>query len=106
MSVDATLAVLYAQSGLSTNVANAAMVAPQASLAMTRMIAAEAIRQERERIEKMEKTDDPAVASRKEGKASFFSSRRRKRQKGPGSGEAEEVLVAAPYVGYLLNVKV
>ena len=40
MSVDTTMAVLYAQSGLS-NAANVAMVAPQASLAMTRVLAAE-----------------------------------------------------------------
>lgn len=106
MSVDTTLAVLYAQSGLSTNVANAAMVAPQASLAMTRILAAEAIRQEREQIKKTEETDNPAVASREEGKGSFFNSRRRKRKNGSESGEAEEVLVTTPYVGNLLNVKV
>lgn len=105
MSVDTTLAVLYAQSGLSTNVANAAMVAPQASLAMTRMLAAEQIRQEREKIEKMDKTENPAINARKEGgDNAFFNSRRGKRQK--DNEENQEPLVTTPYVGNLLNVKV
>ena len=102
MSVDTTLAVLYAQSGLSTNVANAAMVAPQASLAMTRVLAAEAIRHEREKIEKMEKTEDPAISARKEGRQGFFQSRRRGRQQ----AQAEEPLHTTPFLGNLLNVKV
>ncbi len=106
MSVDTTLAVLYAQSGLSTNVANAAMVAPQASLAMTRVLAAEAIRQEREKIEKMEKTDNPAINAKEQEGGGFFYSRRRKRQKGPENEEGGETRVITPFVGNLLNVKV
>ncbi len=106
MSVDTTLAVLYAQSGLSTNVANAAMVAPQASLAMTRMLAAEQIRQEREKIEKMEKTDNPAINAKKEGGNRFSYSRRRKRANVADNEEAGEILVTTPFVGNLLNVKI
>ena len=106
MSVDTTLAVLYAQSGLSTNVANAAMVAPQASLAMTRVLAAEAMRQEREKIEKMEKTDDPAITAREEGQKGFFNSRRRRRQNAADNEEKGESLISTPFLGNLLNVKV
>lgn len=106
MSVDTTLAVLYAQSGLSTNVANAAMVAPQASLAITRVLATEAFRQEREKIEKMDKTENPAINAREEGGRGFFNSRRRKRQAESENGAAGEYLRTTPYVGNLLNVKV
>lgn len=106
MSVDTTLAVLYAQSGLSTNVANAAMVAPQASLALTRVLAAESFRQEREKIEKMEKTENPTVNAREEGGRGFFNSRRRKRQNESEPGEKGEFRLTTPYIGNLLNVKV
>lgn len=103
MSVDTTLAVLYAQSGLSTNVANAAMVAPQASLAITRMLAVEQMQLEREKIEKAEKTDNPAINSKEGGGRSFFGSRRRGRALGDGGGEPP---ATTPFVGNLLNVKV
>ena len=106
MSVDTTLAVLYAQSGLSTNVANAAMVAPQASLAITRVLAAEAFRQEREKIEKMDKTENPTINARDEGGKGFFNSRRRKRQSDAESGDWGDSHVSTPFVGNLLNVKV
>ena len=56
MSVDTTMAVLYAQSGLS-NMANVAATAPQASLAMSRVLAAEQARQERQQVEKSDKSE-------------------------------------------------
>lgn len=105
MSVDTTMAVLYAQSGLSTNVANAAMVAPQASLAMSRVLAAEAARQEREQVEKSEKTEEPNInAEDGEGKG-FFQSRHRARRAAL-ENKAEETLATTPFLGNLLNVKV
>lgn len=104
MSVDTTLAVLYAQSGLSTNVANAAMVAPQASLAMTRVLAAEAARQERERVKKNEKTESANVNP--DGRqGGFFQTRARSRRR-PEPENNESTLAASPLVGNLLNVKV
>lgn len=106
MSVDTTLAVLYAQSGLSTNVANAAMVAPQASLAITRVLAAESFRQEREKIEKMEKTENPTINGRDDGGRGFFNSRRRKRKAESENVETGELRRTTFYVGNLLNVKV
>lgn len=105
MSVDTTMAVLYAQSGLSTN-ANSAMVAPQASLAMTRVLAAEAARQEREQVEKMEKAEDPNINAREEGGRGFFSSRRRRRRPITEKEGELETVASTPYVGNLLNVKV
>ena len=104
MSVDATLAVLYAQSGLSTNVANAAMVAPQASLAMTRMLAADSLRQEREQVEKSEKADNPNINDEAgEGKSYFGSPRRRQRHI---NVEEEKPLPTTPFLGNLLNMKI
>lgn len=104
MSVDTTMAVLYAQSGLSTNVANAAMVAPQASLAMTRMLAAEAMRQERTQVEKAEKAEQPGVNGEAGGNKGIFGTRRRK--KGEILEEEEIPSQNAPFTGVLLNVRV
>lgn len=103
MSVDTTLAVLYAQSGLSTNVANAAMVAPQASLAMSRMLAAEQARQEKEQIEKSEKTAEGRIG--KDSQEKKFSQGRLRRRK-LGLQEDNEILFTTPVIGNLLNVKV
>ena len=61
MSVDATMAVLYAQTGLAAPLANAAAVAPQASLAMSRVLAAEMARQQQQQIEKTEKAEGPNI---------------------------------------------
>lgn len=104
MSVDTTMAVLYAQSGLSTNVANAAMVAPQASLAMTRMLAAEAIRQERYQIEKNEKTEEGRI--NKDNQQSRPFQGRLRRRKSRIEVKEEEILATTPVIGNLLNVKV
>ena len=45
MGVDTTLAVLYAQTGLGTQFAHAAAVTPQASAAVSRLIAIETAKQ-------------------------------------------------------------
>lgn len=102
MSVDTTLAVLYAQSGLSTNVANAAMVAPQASLAMTRVLAAEEARQQQKQIAKSEKTEHASISGEGERSTTGFNRRRRRRQ----GTDADELMPTTPYLGNLLNCKV
>ena len=80
MSVDATMAVLYAQTGLAAPLANAAAVAPQASLAMSRVLAAEMARQEQQQIEKTEKAEGPNITPDGRGGGNAqFGSRRRKR---------------------------
>lgn len=105
MSVDTTMAVLYAQSGLS-NQANVAMVAPQASLAMTRVLAAEAMRQERMKVEKGEKTEESNVNKDGGGNRGLFMSRRRARRERHMEGNEEQPMVKSPIIGNLLNVKV
>lgn len=108
MSVDTTMAVLYAQSGLSTNVANAAMVAPQASLAMARVLAAESARQEREQVKKNEKADEALI--RKEegdsGKGFRYGRLGARRRMETTENEVAENLLTTATLGNLLNVKV
>lgn len=104
MSVDTTLAVLYAQSNL-TNAANVAMVAPQASLAMTRVLAAEAMRQERQQVEKNEKSEQAGIRNddgEGGGRARYGRLLARRRHE----AEAEAEPPKTPFVGNLLNVKV
>lgn len=102
MSVDTTMAVLYAQSGMS-NHANAAMVAPQAALAITRMMAAEAMRQERQQVAKQEKTDGAQI--RKDGgRQRGFMTRQRHRR--AMEEEVREERPKSAIIGNLLNVKV
>ena len=108
MSIDTTMAVLYAQSGLSTSVASAAAVAPQAAVAMSRVLAAEQARMERQQVEKSEKTDGPGIQPDGHHGSSWFGSRRwrGRRMAPPQEEEVEARPSASPLVGNLLNVKV
>lgn len=105
MSVDTTMAVLYAQSGLS-NMANVAATAPQASLAMSRVLAAEQARQERQQVEKSDKGEKSNINPDREGSRGFFGSRMRARHKTDISAEEEPPRATSPIVGNFLNVKV
>lgn len=107
MSVDATMAVLYAQTGLAAPLANAAAVAPQASLAMSRVLAAEMARQEQQQIEKIEKAEGPNITPDGRGGGNAqFGSRRRKRPPLYDAEDDEPRASPSPLVGNLLNVKV
>ena len=106
MSVDTTLAVLYAQSGLS-NQANAVATAPQASLAMSRVLAAEQARQERYQVEKNEKSEKSNInPDRHGGRQALPRRMRARRGMLETEVEAEPVRNVSPVVGNLLNVKV
>ena len=61
MSVDATMAVLYAQTSLGTSISNAAAVAPQASAAMSRVIAAAMAKQEQQQVARTEPGSQTAL---------------------------------------------
>ena len=108
MSVDATMAVLYAQTGMATSMVNAAAVGPQAAAAMSRVLAAEMARHEQQQITKTEAGDKAKLSPDADGGTPTpqFGSRRRKRPPPhPDKDEAPRV-PDSPLVGKLLNVKV
>lgn len=105
MGVDTTIAVLYAQTGLGTQVAHAAAVAPHAQAAMTRVLALETAKQEQHLVEKTDKGEQKTVGKDgRQGSSGAFGSRRRKR------AETDEQDQGArnfdDYAGNLLNVTV
>ena len=106
MSVDATMAVLYALFILAANVSNAAAVAPQASVAMSRVLAAAMAKQEQQQVAKTDPSHQAALTPDAENRGSpQFGSRRRRRP--PPKPEPETTgELAPPLVGNLLNMKV
>ena len=109
MSADATMAVLYAQTVLTTPFANAAVVAPQAALAMSRVLAAEMARQEQQHVEKPEKSNASTVSDESGAKQHRpFGSRRARRVPCAAVSDEDESASAAlsPLIGNLLNMKV
>ncbi|MBO4334257.1 MAG: hypothetical protein J5846_00275 [Desulfovibrio sp.] len=105
MSVDATIAVLYAQTGLGTQFAHAAAVAPHAQAAMSRVLALETAKQEQHLIEKSNQTEKKGIDNdeQKKGRAAFFGSRRRQRGK---HAQKENDTATSPYSGNFLNLTV
>lgn len=104
MSVDTTIAVLYAQTGLGTQVAHAAAVAPHAQAAMTRVLALETARQEQQLVEKTGKSEKKDI--NKDGRNSgdaAFGSRRRNRA---ASTQKETLDCADIFSGNLLNTTI
>ena len=105
MSVDTTIAVLWAQTGLGTQFAHTAAVQPHAQAAMSRILAIETAKQEQHQVEKSENTEKTGVSKdggRKQGQ--LFGSRRKKRTDETEADEPD--LSTTPYTGNLLNVKV
>ena len=104
MSVDATIAVLYAQTGLGTQFAHAAAVAPQAQAAMSRVLALETAKQEQHLIEKSNQAEKKGISKDEQKHASTaFGSRRRQRVK---NTQKEISAPASPYSGNFLNLTV
>lgn len=106
MSVDATMAVLYAQTSLATSLSNAAAVAPQASVAMSRVLAAAMAKQEQEQVTQAEPGHQTTLTPDADHRgAPQFGSRRRRRPPQPEQ-KAETSEPTSPLVGNLLNIKV
>lgn len=105
MSVDTTMAILYAQTGLAAPFANAAAVAPQAAAAMSRMMAAELAKLEQQQVEKTDPSEKPNISSngRQGGKRQFA---RKRHQHFARQAEEEPRPSESPLVGNLLNMKV
>lgn len=109
MSVDTTIAVLWAQTGLGTHFAHAAAVAPHAQAAMTRVLAMETAKQEQHLIEKTNQTENKGISKdgRQKKDASAFGSRRRQRGVSQETEEgSEEMPFASNYSGTFLNLTI
>ena len=105
--INANLAVLYAQTGMSTAVAHAAEVAPQASVAVSRMLANEMARQERQQVIKSEQSNRTALSKDAEHRNSLgFGGRREPRQEEPEEDQDEQPIALFMDVGNVLNVDV
>ena len=102
------MAVLYAQTALAAPFANSAAVAPQAALAMSRVLAAEMAKQERQHVEKSEKTDGSTVSdgSGKKRPPLFGSRRAGRVRRDAETDEDERGATLSPLVGNLLDIKI
>lgn len=108
MSIDATVAILYAQTNLAAPLVNTLAVAPQASLSMSKVLAAEMAKQEQQKIAKTEKIEKASIRPDDKGSNSSFGfgSRRRGRPEQMENLENEDKPQISPLIGNLLNVKV
>lgn len=108
MAVDTTIAVLWAQTGLGTQFAHTAAVAPHASAAMSRVIAKETAKQEQHQVEKSSNTEQTGISKDGHNKQNpEFGSRRRTRTNDTLDNEDDlDIFSEDPYAGNLLNVKV
>lgn len=111
MSIDSTMAFLYAQTGLAAPLAHSADVAPHAAAAMSRSLAEEMARLESQQVEKTEKKKEGSRVGpdgRQGQGGGMFGSRRRKRVPFPGAADGEDDArpSGSPLIGNLLNVKI
>lgn len=109
MSIDPTIAMLYAQTGYTARVAHDAVTGPQAAVAMSRVLAQEMVKQEQQQVQRMQNTGEARVATddSHEGSGQMpFGSRRRNRPPRPEPETDEPSPPDTPLVGNLLNLKV
>jgi len=108
MSVDTTIAVLYAQTGLGTQFAHAAAVTPHAQAAMTRVLALETAKQEQQAVEKTSKGENKGINKDKDSRQKqdiSFGSRRRQRIENDENSDLS-LFKSDPLSGNLLNLTV
>lgn len=108
MSIDPTIAVLYAQTNYAARFSHDAAVSPQTGAAMSRIMAEELVRQEQQQVQKTEHGGE--VQAGKDGGGSSpqqFGSRRKNRTMLAQNLE-EDIPTPSntPLVGNFLNVKV
>ena len=109
MSIDPTIAVLYAQTGYTARVAHDAATAPQAAGAMSRVLAEEMTKLEQQQVQRMQGSQESRVAADSNsggGGGQHFGSRRRNRPPPPPPEDSEPSTPQTPLVGNLLNLKV
>ena len=110
MSIESTIAILYAQTGLAAPLVNAAATGPQAAAAISRMLAAEMARQEQQQVNKAEPQAEGAKVSpdaQRQNNGQMFGNRRKRRPFQPAPEEDDEARPSgSPLVGNLLNIKI
>ena len=106
MGVDGTIAVLWAQTGLGTQFAHTAAVAPHAQAAMSRMMAQETAKQEQHSVEKTANTEKTGVSKDKEKNKDASLSSKRKKNTDQTAEESLSELFDDPYAGILVNMKI
>ena len=110
MSIESTMAILYAQTGLAAPIVNAATVGPQAAAAMSRTLAAEMAKQEQQQVNKAEPQAEGAKVSpdaQHQNGGQMFGNRRKRRPFQPAPEEDDGPRPSgAPLVGNLLNIKI
>ncbi len=106
--IDPTVAILYAQTNLTSRAAHEAAVGPQSALAMSRAIASEMSKQEQKQVQ----SPEPGVEARIAGDGDSQSGRGHAGAGGRRKGhddeslEEENVPQKSKHIGNLLNVKV
>lgn len=111
MSIDPTIAILYAQTGYTSRAAHDAATGPQAAIAMSRLLAQEVAKQEQQQVQSLQSAGESLVTKddREDehgGQGVPFGSRRRNRPPPPELEDDEPSKPDGPLVGNLLNLKV
>lgn len=111
MSIDPTIAVLYAQTGYTARASHDAATGPQAATAMARAMAEEVTKLEQHQVQRLQSTGESRVATddsqeRQGSNGMPFGNRRRNRPPPPELESDEPTNSTAPLVGNLLNLKV
>ena len=111
MSIESTMAILYAQTGLAAPIVNATAVGPLAAAAMSRTLAAEMAKQEQQQVNKTEPQAEGAKVSpdtQHQNDGQMFGNRRKRRpfQPAPEENDDEVRPSGSPLVGNLLNIKI
>ena len=111
MSIESTMAILYAQTGLAAPIVNATTVGPQAAAAMSRTLAAEMAKQEQQQVNKAEPQAEGAKVSpdaqHQNSGGQMFGNRRKRRPFQPAPEEDDGPRPSgSPLVGNLLNIKI
>ncbi len=110
MSIDGTMALLYAQTGMAAPLAHNAAVAPQAAHTMTSLLAQETAVLERQQVQKSEHADGASIGDKEERSGQQFSASARRRAQKDDADEAaaddDAPEAGSPLLGNLLNLKV
>ena len=106
-AIHPTVALLYAQTGLAAKFANETVAALATQPEMSRLLAAEMAKQEKQQVQETQKGDPPGklVDDGSSGGRRHFGSRRRQRAHAPPEEEHARAPADA-LLGNLLNLKI